>query len=102
MRVDEGEAKHHSINLRQNVSNRPKIIEGFAHLLAVNVDETVVQPVMNNGGMAGVALALENFSLVMGETEVVAPSMNVKFLFKMVERHRRTFNVPSRSAWPPR
>ena len=68
MGVDERKAKHHGVNLGENVANGPKITEGFAHLFPVNVDKAIVKPMVNNGRVPGMALSLTDFCLVVGES----------------------------------
>ncbi len=57
---------------------------------------------MNDGGMTGVAFALENFGLVLGEAQVVPSAVNIEFSLKMVQRHRRALDVPTGASGPPR
>ena len=102
MRIDEGEPEHHGVNLGQNVADGPKIPEGFAHLFTVDVDETVVEPVMDNRRMPGVTLTLTDLGFVMRETEVVATAVDVELFSEVVHRHGRALNVPSRPSRAPR
>ena len=84
MGVDERKAQHHGIYFRENVADGPKIAEGFAHFFAIDVDKTVVQPMVDHGRMPGVALTLTDLCFVMRESQVVPAAVDVKLLSKVI------------------
>ena len=102
MRVDERKAEHERVHPLEDVADGPEIAERLAHLLAVHVDEAVVQPVVHQRGVVRMALALEDLGLVVWEAQVVASAVDVEGAAKAVEAHRGAFDVPTWSALAPR
>ena len=78
MSVDEGKSQHHGVDLLQDIANRPEVTKRFAHFLPIDVDKTIVQPVLDNRTAACVAFALEDFCFMMWEAEIMPAAMNIK------------------------
>ena len=85
----------------QQVVNGDEIAEAFRHLLAFDLQKTVVHPDIGHDVMAKGAAGLGDFILVMREDEVDAAAVNVKDLAEMLCRHGRAFDMPARTAATP-
>ena len=79
-----------------------KVSKRFAHLFSIDVDEAVVKPMMDNGGVTSVAFTLTNFRLVMRESQIMTAAVNVELFTEVIHRHGRTLDVPTRPSRPPR
>ncbi|OQB90409.1 MAG: hypothetical protein BWX83_00853 [Candidatus Cloacimonetes bacterium ADurb.Bin117] len=80
----------------QDVPRGEEIIEALAHLVAINVQKTIVHPVSGQG-FAGEGEGLGEFILVMGENEVGAATVDVEGFAQILLAHHHAFGVP---AWP--
>ena len=94
------EPQHLGIVGLQDVANGEKVAQGFAHLLLVDVDEAIVQPVFGVG-LAGRPLALGDFVFVMGEYEILAAAVDVEGLPQVGHAHGRTLDMPAGPARTP-
>src|SRR3989344_7099178 len=77
-----------------NIRNGIGVAERFAHLLPINSDEFVVEPVVYCFA-AEYPFILGNFVRVMHWHMVDTASMNVERKAKISSRHSRAFNVPA-------
>ena len=78
--------------------DRHEIAEGLGHLLALDLQEAVVHPVVGHHRRAVGAAALRDLVLVVGEDEVDAAAVDVEHLAQRLLRHRRALDVPARAA----
>ena len=88
--------------LVQKLVHGEEVAERLAHLLARDVQEAVVHPVLRHDGVAEGAAALRDLVLVVREDEVEAAGMDVEGLAQVLGAHRRAFDVPARPAAAPR
>jgi hypothetical protein len=84
---------------RQHFARGEEVAEALGHLLAREVDEAVVQPVLRERAGPERALALGDLVLVMREDQVAPAEMEVERLAQVRAAHRRAFDMPAR---PPR
>ena len=84
-----------------NLAHREEVAEGLGHLLVVDVDIAVVQPVVRKGHTIA-AFGLRNLVFVVGEGEVLPAAVNVNRLAEVTQVHRRAFNVPAGATLAPR
>ena len=85
----------------EELRQRDEVAEALAHLLPVDGNHVVVDPVMHHV----VALAchrLCNLTLVMREYQVHAASVDVEMAAQILAAHRRAFAVPARETVAPR
>ena len=87
--------------LPQGVGHGHQVAQGFAHLVRAQLQQAVVHPVAGEGAGAGVAFALGDFVLVMGEYQILAAPVNVQLRAQVFQRHCGAFNVPARTPRPP-
>jgi len=79
-------------------ADRDEVLEGFGHLQAIDVEVAGVEKVVDPLGAAKVGLCLGNLIVVMGESQVNTPGMNVQLVTKNVAGHHGALNMP---AGPP-
>src|SRR6266446_10318 len=80
----------------EQIADGPEVPQRLAHLLGVDVDESVVQPEAGQLLPAG-RLALRDLVLVVGKDEILASSVHVEGRPQELLAHRRALDVP---AWP--
>ena len=85
----------------RNISYGEEIAERLRHLNIVNVDISVVHPIICERH-AVAALALSDLILMVREDEILTAAMNVDRIAEETSYHRRTFDMPARSAMSPR
>ena len=78
-----------------------EVAERLAHLLVVDVDKAVVQPVVDELAAVG-GLGLGDLVLVVREGEVAAAAVDVDRLAEVAVGHGRALNVPAGAALAPR
>src|SRR5204863_6101407 len=78
-----------------------EVAERLAHLLAGDVEEAVVHPVLRHEGTTERRAALRNLVLVVREDQVEAAGMDVERLAQQLAAHRRAFDVPARRSATP-
>ena len=78
-----------------------EVPEGLAHLLPVDGDHVVMDPVMHALGTAG-GLVLRDLALMVREHQVHAASMDVELLAEVLLPHHGALEVPAREAFTPR
>ena len=86
-----------AIEALQHVADREEVAQALGHLLVVDVEKTVVQPVIDMA-MPERALALGDLVLVMRELQVHAATVDVEALAQQRATHRRALDVPARAA----
>ncbi len=91
---EDEEAQHFGVVSLENVANGEEVAEGLAHLLMIDIDKAVVQPVLDKG-FAGRPFALGDFIFMMGEDQVFTAAVDVESLAEVLYAHRRTFDVPA-------
>src|SRR5262245_14875775 len=87
--------------LGEKVAGKPHVAERLRHLLAVELDEAVVQPIAREGLAAVPAGALSELVLVVWKEQVDATAVNIDRLAEMRCRHRRALDVPAGPAAAP-
>ena len=86
--------------LLSRVAYHEEIALGLRHLLVVDGQEAIVQPVMCKGA-AICALGLCNLVLVVREGQVKTARVNVDRGSEVLVDHRRALDVPARTAFAP-
>jgi hypothetical protein len=84
-----------------NVPDRVEVAQRFAHLCPINEEVLTVEPGLYKT-VSGAADTLGDLIFMMGKQEVYAAAVNIEFLSEIFHRHGGTFDVPSRTAAPPR
>src|SRR5687768_15907238 len=83
--------------LFKDFTNRKEIAQGFRHLLLIDPDKAVMDPVARQW-LTGGATRLRNFILMVRKNQIFPSSMNVECRTKVFHCHGGTFDVPSRSS----
>ena len=94
-------SKHKRVIFLQCIRDGPEVSKRLAHLLAIDIDEPIVHPVLDQRGLSRTAFGLEDFSFVVRESQIVSTTVNIELLTKVLERHRTTLNVPTGSTISP-
>ena len=68
--------------------------------MIINIDKAVMHPIMSKF-FAVCPLRLGNFVFVMGENKVKTAAVDIYCIAQISASHRRTFNMPARSALAP-
>ena len=89
-----------AIDLRR-LADGEEVAEGFGHLLIVDVDKAVVQPVVDELAAVG-GLGLGDLVLVVREGEVAAAAVDVDRFSEIAVGHGGALDVPAGSALSPR
>lgn len=101
MAPEEGQANLRRMKpLFEEVPEQEKITQALGHFLPLHKQVDTVHPVPGKG-LPGGGLALGNFILVMGETEVLPSAVKVEGLTEVFHAHRGTFEMPTGTAPPP-
>src|SRR5262249_49753120 len=79
----------------KQLPNRHEIPQAFAHLLAFDLQEPVVHPVIRHHQPMERAARLGDLVLVVGKHQVDAAAVNVEGFAEMLPRHRRAFDMPA-------
>src|SRR6185437_710298 len=77
------------------------VIVAFPHLLAVERNHIVVQPIPRRHMFVGDS-ALRNLAFMMRELEIHAAAVDVELLAEVFRAHSRAFYMPAREAFTPR
>ena len=83
-----------------NIAHGEEIARRLGHFLIVHIDVTVVHPVPGKG-LAGRALGLRNFVLMVGEDQIHAAAVNIKGLAQIFHAHRRALDMPAGATHAP-
>ena len=87
----------------ENIRHRKEVVQRLAHLLVVDRDKAVVHPIPGEAvRTAAIRLRLGNLVLMVREDQVAAAAMEIKGFAQILQRHRRTFDVPSGPSFAPR
>src|SRR5664280_1269112 len=82
----------------QQLVDGHEVAEALAHLLAFDLQEAVVHPVIrHHAGMEGAA-RLRDLVLVMRKHQIDAAAVDVEGLAEMLPGHGRALDVPARPA----
>ena len=98
MRLQHGEANHLARPVFQQLVDSHEIAEALRHLLAFDLQESVVHPVIRHHARLKGAARLRDFVLVMRKNEIDAAAVNVEGLAEMLPGHGRALDVPARPA----
>src|SRR5689334_22902832 len=85
---------------RKHLPQRDHIAITLSHLLAINGDHVVVDPIIGRLYMIANS-ALRNFTFVMWKQQIHSSAMNVEALAEIFRAHGRAFNMPSWETFPP-
>ena len=77
-------------------SDGEEVVQRLRHLLLVDVDETVMQPVSGELIPRG-CFGLGYFVLVVREDQILATTVDIECITQMSGAHRRALDVPARS-----
>ena len=80
----------------EQVADGHEVAERLRHLLALHLQEAVMQPDIGHHGRPEAAARLGDLVLVVREDEVEPAGMDVEHLAEMGPRHRRALDVPAR------
>ena len=78
-----------------------KVAEGLSHLLAIDGDHVVVDPVADAAGASG-CLVLSDLALMVGEHQIHPAAVDVKLVPEVFLSHNGALEVPSRETFSPR
>ena len=101
-------AQHHQPDhlarhtLIKQVADGKEIAQGFGHLLALNLQHLVMDPIAGKFTMRVGASGLRDFIFMMRELQVIAAAVNIKAFAQQLMAHRGTFNMPARTTITPR
>src|SRR5689334_8484236 len=96
MRLQHVEAQYLARPVREQFANGNEIAERLRHLVALDLQKTVVHPdVRHARGMEG-ASGLRKLVLVVRKHEIDTAAMDVEGFAEMLPGHRRAFDVPAR------
>src|SRR5205814_1481546 len=87
--------------LVEQLAHREVVAGRFRHLLAIDLDEAVMQPVTRQRRAAMGRAALRDLVLVVREDQVDAAAMDVEGLAEQGLAHRRALDMPARAAAAP-
>ena len=79
-----------------------EVPEGLPHLLPIDGDHVVVHPVAHHGFTSLRGLGLSDLTLMMGEDQVHATTMDVKLFAEILSSHGSALCMPAREAFAPR
>ena len=102
MRGEEREPRRLARGRGEHVADGDEVAGRLRHLLAIDGDEAVMQPVAGERLAAMRRDALRDFVLVVRKDEVEAAAMDVEGLAEMRLAHRRALDMPARPAAAPR
>ena len=85
----------------QKVVDRHQVAQALRHLLALELQHAVVDPVAGKR-LSGEALGLGDLVLMVRKDQVVAAAVDVDLVAQVQQVHRRAFDVPARPALAPR
>ena len=86
----------------QQVAHGEEITCRLRHFPALDLQHFIMHPDPREPALRTSAHRLGDFVLVMGKSEVVAATVNVKRLAKKLQRHCRAFDMPARPPESPR
>ena len=86
----------------QNINYHKEVAQGFGHFFFVNGNETIVEPVVNEGMATSATFGLSDFVFMVRENKVTAATVEVEAFTQIFHAHGRAFNVPARTAFTPR
>src|SRR5262249_28502328 len=89
-----------AVPMREQVADGLEVPQRLAHLLRVDGDKAIVQPVAREVLSAG-RLALRDLVLVVGKDQVLPAAMHVEGRAQVLLAHRRALDVPARAARAP-
>ena len=92
--------EHHRIILRGDVTDSKEVTEGLTHLLVVDIDESVVHPVVREG-LVVCTLILCDLVFVVREDEVLTTGMDVETAATVLRSHDTALGVPARTTLAP-
>ena len=101
MRLEHGEAHDLARPVLEDVPYRHEIPRRLRHLLPLDLEEAVVEPVVGHDGGAVGAARLRDLVLVVGEDEVDAAAVDVEDRAEQRAGHRRALDVPAGTAPAP-
>ena len=86
MRLQNKEAQHLTRIFLENILHGKEIVLRLAHLLFMDCDEAVMQPVARKAVViAAAALGLRDFILMMREDQITAAAVEVKGLAQVLQ-----------------
>ena len=94
------EAQHLGIIFGNDIPHREKVSSGFAHLPVIDVQESVVHPVMGEG-LSVRRLGLGDFVFMVRENQILSARMDVDFVSQIFFAHHGAFDVPAGTAVAP-
>jgi hypothetical protein len=81
----------------QDLPDGEEVAEALRHLLAFDLQEAVVHPVIRHHGRLKGAARLGDLVLVMGKHQIDAAAVDVEGLAEVLPRHGGAFDVPART-----
>ena len=98
--AEEGVAQDHAAVAGQELAGADHVADGLGHLLALELQEGVVEPVAGER-LAGGGLGLGDLVLVVREDEVLAAPVDVEGAAQVLAGHGRALDVPAGAARSP-
>src|SRR5882672_4139367 len=87
---------------RDKLAQQGELARALADLGSLFSDQKSIMHEVSHERLAGRALRLRNFVLVMHRDVIYPAGMNVQSLAKVSHRHRGTLDIPARISAPPR
>src|SRR5689334_547899 len=91
----------HGIEVGENLADREEIAQGLRHLLLVDVQKAVVQPVTRQWP-PGRRFGLCDLVFVMRKNQIPPAAMDVERLPQIFRAHGRALDMPARTSGAPR
>ena len=88
--------------LLQQVPHCEEVAQGLGHLLALHLQHLVVHPEPRHFLCAIGTAALGDLVFMVRKLQVQPATVNIKHIAQKRLRHGRAFNMPARTATPPR
>ena len=101
--LEDEEADDLAREFLKDVLDRKEVVLRLRHLLVVDRNKAVVQPIARKFLIAvNARLRLRNLILVVREDEVVAAAVEVEGITEVFHGHRRALDVPAGTTLSPR
>src|SRR3984893_4385258 len=97
MRLEHVEPQHFAWPIRKQFPDGDKVAEALRHLVAFDLQKTVVHPDIGHAAFVERAAALRELVLMMRKHEINAPAMDVELFAEMLPSHRRALDMPPRT-----
>ena len=102
MGLQQGQAKGLAGMVIQQLANGEEVAQGLGHLFALDHQIAVVHKHLGHDFAVMGAPALRDLVFMVREDQVLAAAMDIKGFAQILLAHGRAFDMPARTAAPPR